>query len=143
MSVGYTNPYGTWAVTTEGDCEGRSITNLGTFTGYVDEIALYLANKSYYSLRFKAVKNVNEFPPSATKVNVSFDIDSNTWNLGKYALNKKMSELFNDRPVTINNSNYYASFEISTTDSDAEKKIKRAEALNKLSDEEKEILGLN
>ena len=50
----YTNPYGLWEVTTEGDCEGRSRKGLGVFEGYLDDIAFYLANKAYYTLEFKS-----------------------------------------------------------------------------------------
>ena len=38
----YTN-YGTFKVTTEGDCEGKSTRDLGVHTGYIDEIAFALA----------------------------------------------------------------------------------------------------
>lgn len=55
MRQEYSN-YGTFEVTTEGDCEGRSVRHLGTFTGYIDEIAFALADKCYYSLRFSLLK---------------------------------------------------------------------------------------
>lgn len=48
----YDKAYGFWHVTTEGDCEGRSITDLGVFEGNIDTIALALADRCYYSLRF-------------------------------------------------------------------------------------------
>ena len=51
----YTNAYGFWQVSTEGDCEGRTTRVLGTFKGRVDEIAFALAEKSSYKLTFKAV----------------------------------------------------------------------------------------
>lgn len=35
----YDKAYGFWHVTTEGDCEGRSITDLGVFEGNIDTIA--------------------------------------------------------------------------------------------------------
>lgn len=44
MRQEYSN-YGTFKVTTEGDCEGKSVRHLGTFTGYIDEIAFALADK--------------------------------------------------------------------------------------------------
>lgn len=52
----YDKAYGFWHVTTEGDCEGRSITDLGVFEGNIDTIALALADRCYYySLYFTAV----------------------------------------------------------------------------------------
>lgn len=52
MTNPYEQAYGTWKVTTEGDCEGRSIRDLGTYTGYLDEMAFALADKCCYSLQF-------------------------------------------------------------------------------------------
>ena len=44
----YDKVYGLWNVTTEGDCEGRSVRNLGTYEGNIDEIAFALADKCFY-----------------------------------------------------------------------------------------------
>lgn len=141
----YKNTYGTWNVRTEGDVEGRSMKHLGTFTGHIDEIALHLADQCYYSLKFTATDTVTEFIPKKTSVNVTLDIESGTWKVdGNDRLNK-LSELFKDRPVTIENGQYYASFKICTNDKNIEDKIKEAEkqkVLDKLSEKEKEILGL-
>lgn len=46
------SPVGWWRVTTEGDCEGKSVTNLGTHYGHICEIALGLAGAAYYALDF-------------------------------------------------------------------------------------------
>jgi hypothetical protein len=45
-----------WSVTTEGDVEGKSTTNLGTFEGRLDEIAFALADKEYYQILAKLTK---------------------------------------------------------------------------------------
>ena len=45
MKKEYRELYGTWSVTTEGDVEGKSTTNLGTYTGYVDEIEYWSNTK--------------------------------------------------------------------------------------------------
>lgn len=47
------SPVGWWDVTTEGDCEGRSITQLGIHYGHVAEIAFSLGGSGGYSLRFQ------------------------------------------------------------------------------------------
>lgn len=78
----YTNPYGTWQVTTEGDCEGRSTRNLGVYVGYLDDIAFALADKCFYSLRFTKICTEIPVPESAREnVSVSLDIKSNTWDM--------------------------------------------------------------
>ena len=48
------SPVGYWKVTTEGDVEGHSTTQLGTHYGHIVEIALSL--KGCYSLRFEKAK---------------------------------------------------------------------------------------
>ena len=55
----YNNTYGLWQVTTEGDCEGRSVCNLGVYEGNIDEIAFALADKCCYCLNFRAVSPKN------------------------------------------------------------------------------------
>ena len=42
----YLNPNGTWMVTTEGDCEGKTTKTLGVFIGRLDEIAFALAREA-------------------------------------------------------------------------------------------------
>lgn len=136
MKEAYKNIYGTWNVTTENDVEGKSIKNLGTFTGYVDEIALHLADKCVYSLTFKKVQPVSEYIPKKRDVHVQFDIDSGTWD--NLDINE-IRNIFNDRPVSIEKSNYYASFIIISHK--IPENVKQ-NALNKLTEEEKEALGL-
>jgi hypothetical protein len=136
----YATTYGIWQVTTEGDVEGRTTRQLGSYEGHVDEIALHLAEKAFYGLTFKLQQKINKYIPTRTSVHVKFDIDSNTWNMDGNTIIRVMKELFADRPVNIEKSNYYASFKIST------EKNQRAEdrrrALEKLTDYDKELLGL-
>lgn len=108
----YINPHGAWKVTTEGDVEGRSIRQLGTFEGYIDDIAKGLADKVFYSLQFKRMGDTITVPePKDVKcVNVSLDIDSNTWNMTRDIRADLMSEVLKDRPVKITEGNYFASF---------------------------------
>lgn len=141
MNNEYANLYGTWEVTTEGDVEGRSTRNLGTHTGWVDEIALHLGNKCGYSLCFNKVEEIKTYNPTVKSVNVSFGVKSGTWNLNSSERSNLMSIIFKDRPVTIEKSNYYSAFVI-TSKTVSEDEIKRQKALNKLNDEEKKLLGL-
>lgn len=39
------SPIGEWKVTTEGDCEGRMVKDLGVFKGHIVDIALKLAKR--------------------------------------------------------------------------------------------------
>ena len=138
----YQDPYGTWNVTTEGDVEGKTVTNLGNFTGYVDEIALHLADKCYYSLKFTKTKPVSEYTPKRTSVNIAFDIESNTWDLDAIDRIELFRQIFKNRPVNVKDGQYYASVVIDVVESE-KKEILKKQALEKLSPEEKEALGIN
>ncbi|QFP93275.1 UNVERIFIED_ORG: hypothetical protein Xoosp15_10 [Xanthomonas phage Xoo-sp15] len=50
------NPEGVWRVTTEGDCEGRSVRQLGTYEGHILDVVRQLAGQAYYQLTFERVK---------------------------------------------------------------------------------------
>ena len=84
----YVSPIGWWAVTTEGDCEGRSTDQLGTHFGHVAEIAFHLADKVVYKLTFSPVKN-RPVPPAIrptyvakkTGVWIGLGVDSDTWGM--------------------------------------------------------------
>ena len=110
----YLSPYGTWEVSTEGDCEGRSTKRLGTHQGYVDEIASSLAGQECYSLNFRRV-----YPKSLSKtaamqresVSVQFDIDSGNWDLNPEAIEIKARGIFKGRPgVTVSRGTGCGSF---------------------------------
>ena len=80
INAPYDNPFGIWHVTTEGDCEGCSTRDLGIHEGYIDEIALALADKCYYSLCFVAI-NIHslDMTPTRKTVDVTFGVNSGTW----------------------------------------------------------------
>lgn len=141
MNENYKNLYGTWLVSTEGDVEGKTTKMLGTFTGWVDEIALHLADQCFYSLEFRKEEPIDEYVPKKESVDVSFSNDSNTWDNihNEHGLNE-MREVFADRPVKIEKGNYYSSFRI-VSNKFVDNEIKKQEILNKLTKEEKEILG--
>ena len=50
--------YGVWEVYTEGDCEGRSVRDLGAYQGKISDIAVFLKDKCYYTLRFERFKGI-------------------------------------------------------------------------------------
>ena len=144
MKIGYKFPvmkkntklFGKWVVTTEGDVEGRSTKQLGTHEGYVDDIALALADHCYYTLDFTLAKGLDREPPKRTETNVrihNLGVDNN--NVGV------MQGLFDEagRNVKVTGCNYYNSFTIEPKNIE---EIKRKKALAKLTKEEREILGL-
>jgi hypothetical protein len=84
----YKSPIGYWKVTTEGDCEGRTTTDLGCFYGHVAEIAFSLADRCLYSLRFtpgdENLGGVGFRPAYEAKkksVWISLGVDSYTWGM--------------------------------------------------------------
>lgn len=139
----YTNNYGLWKVTTEGDCEGKSTRDLGIHKGYIDEIAFALADKCSYSLNFKYLFDSDYKKTSAPKrseVSVSLDIDSGTWDLSGEERVKWARQFLSGRDVSVSRGQYYASFVIKTNKKTVEDI--RNDALSKLTKEEIEALGI-
>lgn len=137
----YKNPYGTWMVTTEGDCEGGSIKNLGVYQGYFDDIAFALADKCYYSLRFKKICTDVPKPTKAIKeVNISFDIESETWDMNSSERVQFVRSMLQGRDTHVFESNFSTSVTLENANIE---KTKREVALAKLTAEEKVLLGLS
>jgi hypothetical protein len=143
MNNAYKTAFGTWSVSTEGDEEGRTERQLGTFTGYIDEIALALADKAFYELKFKSAIPLDNTKPTKSNVNVQLDIESGTWDMDADDRREFASRLLAGRPVTVTESNYYGCFMIrAKNEADVQKQILREQALNKLSAGEKAALGI-
>lgn len=102
--------YGTWTVTTEGDCEGRSTRQLGTHTGYIDDIAFALANQAYYGLRFSWVDPLKlaNVPPNAAQIQVSLDIETGTWDMSVKERVDFVKKLLRGRDTLVQDGTYYA-----------------------------------
>ena len=108
----YDSTYGRWEVTTEGDCEGKSVKSLGVHKGHVDEIARSLASSTMYGLHFQAVPaRGTPAKGDATSVSISFDLSSgispDADPRTKSQRLELVDDLFKDRPVRIESSNYY------------------------------------
>lgn len=144
---------GFWRVRTEGDCEGRSIRDLGVHEGYVDEIAFKLAKEQEYGLRFdlvdpKALKDSEK--THATKVNVSLGIDSGTWDMPSDELVEYWENFLKDRNVSVGECNYYTCVTLypgRNNPAVAERTKKKLEAernaaRNKLTIRERQLLGV-
>ena len=107
--------FGWWHVTTEGDDEGRTTRDLGYHYGYLDEIALRLAGRALWELKFKMINQPdvpqNDIVP-AKKVHVSLAIGSGTWNMTPDQRAEHVKEILKGRPVTVTPGPYYAGFTI-------------------------------
>jgi len=123
------NPYGTWEVKTEGDCEGISVKNLGTFTGYFDEIAFALAKRCYYTLDFTRVSKPDAFDktPTANKVNVRI------WDMGENT--KLYEDMLKDREVFVKNGQFYKSVTLHKTNPVSEEEMEAKRVRNLLLDQ--------
>ena len=137
MEHSYTNPYGIWEVSTEGDCEGRTSRNLGIFEGY-------LADKAFYSLDFKEVRipkiSHEDANSKRTEVDVRLDSCSNTWDMSSKELVKKFKKLLSGQNVYVKEGRSFACVTLSKGKPTEDES--RQKALAKLTAEERELLGL-
>lgn len=113
--VKFDSPVGTWSVTTEGDCEGRTTKDLGIHKGHIVDIALLLGKKQYYSLQFKPAEEI-PYPEPSDKCRITLAIESGTWNMGHEERMVAVQEFLNKEKPTaqfqVNQSPFYASVEI-------------------------------
>lgn len=111
MKDPYNDPYGLWIVTTEGDEEGRTTRQLGSYEGYLDEIAHKLASEAFYTLEFS---KANELPELKAEdcpngVVISLDIGSGTWKMNSRDRAATIADLLKDRPVMVIARNQHSS----------------------------------
>ena len=130
--------YGLWQVSTEGDCEGRTVKNLGIWEGFIDDIALHLADKVMYNLWITPaeVNKVTE-KPMARRVDVYMNDIAHIDTTERLEITTKA---FAHRNVRISKSDYYGAFVINNNTSEEE--ILRSSALSKLTAAERKVLGL-
>lgn len=148
MSNRLNNEYATlnraWKVSTEGDDAGMSSVTLGTFCGNLDDIAFALAEHAPSTLTFKAVDITPPAPKNLRKsVDVRLDIDSGTWEMHSEKRVSVMNEILKQNPDTetsVAPSSFSGCVRLTRRISDLD--IKRYAALQKLTPEERLILGL-
>lgn len=129
-----------WLVSTEGDCEGRSMRSLGYFQGNIAEIALYLADRACYTLEFAAVEVQPVGVPTGETIDVSFKYNAYT-SPDKIAMAKEMQTIVGPDFI-VRAGDHYASVKITARKPLDPQAILRQKALEKLSPEEIEALGL-
>jgi hypothetical protein len=136
----YSNPFGMWKVTTEGDVEGKTTRDLGTHEGNLDDIAFMLGGKVGYTLEFRRVypeKQLGETPP-VSKVHVSL-ADAGLASLPPAERAKYFSDMLIDRPCIVSEGQYYDSV-VLTMPEERRKAAELQKALSKLEDSEIEVL---
>lgn len=142
---------GVWSVTTEGDEEGRSVRQLGAYVGHFDDVALHLADKAYYGLRMKySSQHQQTLRKTGSEVQVSFDIDTGTWDQTtseRAESVRKWLQANGRTEVRIEDGQFYASVKLQGARTPTElkrlaDKIERDNLLSRLTDREKELLGV-
>ncbi|WP_297634545.1 hypothetical protein [uncultured Clostridium sp.] len=111
---GFRSVYGRWEVSTYGNFEGSTIEKLGIYEGYIDDIALALADKAVITLKFKpAPKELEvEYMHKAKKVRVSLPEDVYVGDKSTTEFNDLVKRLFTYRKdVKVKATNIH-SFEI-------------------------------
>lgn len=106
------SPHGLWRVfSIQGD-EGERLVDIGTHYGYVDEIALALADRQGWSLRFERVEPLDMTPK---RKSVVIEIDGVRQEVyGKTGEVNAYKQIFNGRPVEVRAADLYAGVEVST-----------------------------
>lgn len=117
-----------YKVTTEADCEGRTMKTLGYFVGEIDEIALFLADKCAYELKFEIVEPIEAGKPTGNTVKVCLDYFINPNYVKNYSVNYS------------NSCGYYGV--ISTVTPEDKDEILRKETLDSLTHDQQRVLGL-
>lgn len=114
---------------------------IGVFQGYIDDIAFALAEKCCYSLEFEKVCTDIPVPKRVLdEVNVTLDINSETWKLSPIDRIGFFRNMLQDRNTFVSKGSAYASVTLSRKNLE---KDKREVALAKLTAEEKVLLGLS
>lgn len=143
MNDKYKSSYGMWRVTTEGDCEGRSVKELGVYKGYIDDIAFALADRCCYDLEFTPFEFAEIPVPDkrVDRVRVALGVDSGTWSMKMPERKAFFETILTGRDVCVGDSGGYASI-VLYRNSEISDDEQRKAVLKKLTDKEKQLLGL-
>lgn len=110
------SPVGWWEVTTEGDCEGRTTSHLGTYYGHVAEIAFSLKCGGY-SLQFRKI-DTQEPPPEN---HTPYQIVTKKTNISFFGLNtgnsvNSVREWLDCPEIEVSHCNFYGAYTITLLD---------------------------
>lgn len=140
--------YGKWEVHNHSDDRSWF---MGVFEGFIDEIALHLADRCSRSLEFKIADDLPGRTPTGTRVLVMipseikqkfYRANTDHETSTKQAIDE-VQKAFENRPVVISSSPVYGCFQIEPENkSQVRKEIVRQKALAKLTEEERTALGI-
>lgn len=137
------NPIGYWDVSTEGDCEGRSMRRLGIFKGHFADIALALADKCCYTLWFTKVDEDKMILP---KIQTKDEVDiafSDSTGVDCFEMCKELRPILEKDNIFVTRGGYTGHIKVSREETVEMKKAKAiAKLKGVLNDEEMSILGL-
>ncbi|MGL5647416.1 MAG: hypothetical protein ACRDDY_06160 [Clostridium sp.] len=114
FNEGFRSVYGRWEVSTYGNFEGSTVEKIGIYDGYIDDIALALADRAVITLKFKPAPQDDEvtYMHKAKKVRVSFPDDAYKGEKDTKEFNELINRLFTYREnIDVKATNIY-SFEI-------------------------------
>lgn len=121
--------YRLWNVRTESDVEGKQLTDLGTYEGHIDDIALHLSSRCVYVLYFTDVARPEQsYRPSMS--DATLRVTGMT--------DEEIRHLFIGRDIKVNKRKRFGGIHITASNDNEIKK----QALDKLTYYEKKVLGL-
>lgn len=137
-----------WKVTTENDCEGRTMKELGYYEGNPIDIAFVLSDKAMYSLSFTEVSAAIITPDELEKstrdeVNLTFAMDS-IYSACDDIVSFVNGFFIENRPVYVDSKRAFNSITLKkgVPDKNRDLELARKQALSKLTEDEKVLLGL-
>lgn len=96
FAEGFRSVYGKWNVSTYGNYEGSTLVDLGDYEGYIDDIALSLADKAVITLKFKPAKEKPKLQKlkNIKRVRVCFPFEVYEGRMDKKEFDKIIKKLF-------------------------------------------------
>jgi hypothetical protein len=139
----YLEPNQLWEVTNE-TWEG-DVHRIGYYQGNMADIALYLADKAGYALRFTPVRVNTPHEPTGNEVEVTFGLFATKSNSTKEQIAEELNKIYGDKVTVKAGTSIRGVIMQAKNPVNIEElkqaKIRRA-ALDKLSPEERKALGL-
>ena len=137
------HPVSFWSVTTEGDSEGHSVKDLGTFYGHYVDIALALADKACYALHFERINEEDlKLPIMQTRDNVLIAFRDSS-GIKSDCMATSIRSAISDSGASVYAGMWEGYVSIQRAETEEMKKTKALNKLrNTLSPEEMALLGL-
>lgn len=106
------DPVGTWMITTEGDCEGKTTRNITTVSGHFAEVALAYAGYAEYKLTLETPKKSHLLKTKPKmQVSVGPGISSGLWDYSNEIIAEILQKWVGDDYI-VKPDRYYKSVKI-------------------------------